>query len=304
MRGRFVLMVGLFMAGLAGCASAPNQKLIEAQTVVAQISDDEEIVSLAPVMVAEAREILSRAQRAQDDAEITHRAELSLIKAQTAKARARQKRAESRAEKTSRQAEDLLLDARAREAQNALRQARQAQRDAALAQQRAAEAQRRAEELRSEAAAERARAQAARSQVETTQDRLNEVQRTLAELNPRLTERGLVLMLGEVLFNFDSANLKLYTQRIMDRVAEFLRANPARPIRVEGHTDSVGDAVINTEFSRARAQSVTDALINRGVSSERLSTQGFGESRPIASNETEAGRRENRRVEIIIGQAP
>ncbi len=294
------LLVGL--CALAGCATAPNPALVDAETAVAEIRSDEGVVRLAPLTVAEAQEILSRAQRAENEAEKTHRAQLSLLKAKTARANARRKNAENRAEELTQKALDLELDARARQAENALRKAEDAQRLAAQARQRAEEAQRCAGELREQAASERARIETTRSRTQTAEQRLRQVQQLLAELKPRLTSRGLVLTLGEVLFNFDSADLKLYTQRIMDQLANFLQENPMYAIRVEGHTDSEGTGTYNLQLSRARAQSVTDALLTRGIEGTRVSTEGFGERRPVASNETAAGRRENRRVEVILSQ--
>jgi len=227
---------------------------------------------------------------------------LSLLKVKTARAQARQKNAEERAEVLNRKIEELELNARARQAQDALR-------EAADAQRRAAEAQRRARELREQAAAERERAQQERSRTEVAegriavaQDRLTELRQSFAELKPRLTDRGLVLTLGEVLFGFDSANLKPYTQRIMERLADFLQTHPKYTQKIEGHTDSVGTATYNLQLSRARAQSVAEALLSRGIARERISVEGFGETRPVASNETETGRRENRRVEVVISQ--
>ena len=317
--------IGLFIVMsllLGGCASGPNPKLVEAQTAVAELGADEDISDLAPVTAAEARDLLSRAERAGDDAQTTHRAQLSLLKVQTARAQARKVKAQARAEASNRKAEELELDARAREAQDALRRAAEARRQAL-------QAQRRAEELRQAAAAERAQAQAAREQARlssspeaapggannrdpdpdalasnsaSASNRLEQIQQTLAELKPRLGERGLVLTLGEVLFIFDSANLKPYTQRIVDRLAGFLADFPRYRIAVEGHTDSEGSAASNAELSSARARVVTQALVARGIDTSRIRTTGYGETRPVASNQTEVGRRKNRRVEVILSQ--
>lgn len=298
------LICGLIAAGLlGGCATTlPNQELLQAEEAVAELSSEADVVRLAPVAVAEAQEILSRAQQAEEQTEVSHKARLSVLKAQTARARARQKSAEIRAEESLRRAEDLQLDARERQAELALRRAAEAQR-------RAREAQRRAEQLRAEAAKERQRAELERERtvvervrIASVADRLGEVQRTLAELKPRMTERGLVLTLGEVLFGFDSPDLKPYTRRIMDRLAGFLQENGSYSIKVEGHTDSVGEAAYNQQLSQSRAQSVTNSLLNNGLAPNRITTRGYGETRPIASNETAAGRRENRRVEVVIGQ--
>lgn len=306
----FLLPALLGVMALAGCASSPNPALLEAEAAVQEVSNDESVVRDAPLRVAEAQEILGRAQRAQDAEEKTHRARLALLKAKTARANARQINAEKQALDMTRQAEDLALDARARAAENALREAQITQRLAAEELRRAEAAQRRARELRAQADRERSQqtsedesqgsAQVTFDQTLSPQQRLREVQQSLAELSPHLSARGLIFTLGEVLFDFESTTLKPYTQRIMDRLANFLQQNSAYGVAVQGHTDSVGDGGTNLEFSRARAQSVSQALISRGVATRRVSTQGFGERQPIASNDTAAGRRENRRVEVIL----
>lgn len=295
---------------LGGCVSSPNPTLLEAEAAVAEVSNDESVVRDAPLRVAEAQEILGRAQRAQDAEEKTHRARLALLKAKTARANARQANAERQAQDMTRKAEDLALDARARAAESALREAQITQRLAAEELRRAEAAQRRARELRAQADRERKEqiigdeslgsAQVTSDQTLSPQQRLREVQQSLAELSPHLSARGLIFTLGEVLFEFESTTLKPYTQRIMDRLANFLQQNSAYGVAVQGHTDSVGDGGTNLEFSRARAQSVSQALTSRGVASRRISAQGFGERQPIASNDTAAGRRENRRVEVIL----
>lgn len=295
-----LLLVALILV-LAGCATVPdNSKLEEARSAVNQVSSDSEIARAAPIAVAEAQEELNKAERAEDAALAVHNAELALLKVQTARAKLRRKRAEQRAERAVRRADDLQLNVRAARAEDALR--------------RAQAAQRRAQELRSEAAAARADAEAARQSAQAARssarsetqrlnsasERLNEVQQSLAELKPKLTDRGLVLTFGEVLFNFDDTTLKPYTQRIVERLAAFLQGNAEYALKIEGHTDNRGTATYNLQLSRARAQAIADALIARGVSTQRLSVVGYGESRPLASNETEAGRRQNRRVEVII----
>ena len=105
---------------------------------------------------------------------------------------------------------------------------------------------------------------------------------------------------GDVTFDTDSAVVQpgLYTE--IDRVAGILTRYPETLIRIEGHTDSVGSEKYNLDLSFRRANSVRDLLVQRGVESSRIQTVGFGETMPVATNATEAGRRLNRRVEIKI----
>jgi outer membrane protein OmpA-like peptidoglycan-associated protein len=113
-------------------------------------------------------------------------------------------------------------------------------------------------------------------------------------------KRGLVLRLGEVLFDFDSARLKKDSIDTLDRVAEVIKKKyPDREIIVEGHTDSVGKRNYNMDLSLRRALSVAGHLKKRG-SGEKLSYRGIGPDKPIADNRTKDGRQKNRRVEVII----
>ncbi len=105
---------------------------------------------------------------------------------------------------------------------------------------------------------------------------------------------------SDVLFDFNSSTLKPGALSELDRVAQVLNRYPETRITVEGHTDSVGSIQYNQQLSERRAQSVKDALVGRGVNPARIDTVGYGETRPIASNETEAGRQLNRRVTILI----
>jgi len=106
------------------------------------------------------------------------------------------------------------------------------------------------------------------------------------------------LVLRDVNFEFDSATLTMGAEQILDDVADKLRANSNVRVRIEGHTDSMGSEAYNQDLSQARADSVADYLMRQGVDAERMRTVGYGESQPVASNDTDAGRAENRRVEL------
>ena len=109
---------------------------------------------------------------------------------------------------------------------------------------------------------------------------------------------------GDVTFDTDSAIVRpgLYTE--IDRIANVLGQYPQTVIRVEGHTDSTGSEDYNMSLSSRRAESVKNLLLQRGVASTRVETMAFGESSPIASNDIEAGRMQNRRVEIKVAPSP
>jgi outer membrane protein OmpA-like peptidoglycan-associated protein len=112
--------------------------------------------------------------------------------------------------------------------------------------------------------------------------------------------RGLVLRLGDVLFDFDSVELRIDSRDKLDRVSEMLKKKyPDREIIVEGHTDNVGGPEYNQRLSKDRASTVAKYLKPK-TGSDKLSYRGFGADKPIADNSTKEGRQKNRRVEIII----
>jgi len=131
-----------------------------------------------------------------------------------------------------------------------------------------------------------------------------ELQRQMAALQAEKTERGMVLTLGDVLFDINEATLAPGASRNIAKIASFMRSYPERQAVIEGHTDSMGDDDYNLDLSRARAFAVRQALIEEGIAGARISTQGMGETLPVASNATSSGRQENRRVEIIFPDAP
>jgi outer membrane protein OmpA-like peptidoglycan-associated protein len=102
------------------------------------------------------------------------------------------------------------------------------------------------------------------------------------------------------LFNFDSDKISESSYSGLNFVASFLKENPSVTVKVDGHTDNIGPAEYNKDLSERRAKSVADYIISKGVDANRVSTQGFGFSRPIASNKTAQGRAKNRRTELTF----
>ena len=127
-----------------------------------------------------------------------------------------------------------------------------------------------------------------------------DLQRQLAELNAKKTDRGIVITLGDVLFEIDRSELKSGTLNNLGKLSAFLAQYPDKTISIEGHTDSVGDDSYNLALSERRASSVKSFLSNQGVSSNRMQVIGKGEGLPVATNDSSSGRQLNRRVEIII----
>jgi len=103
-----------------------------------------------------------------------------------------------------------------------------------------------------------------------------------------------------ILFDTGKASLKPETTSVFVDIIQILNEYPNAKFTVEGHTDSVGSAKLNQSLSEKRANSVRDFLVKEGIAGDRLSAIGYGEDKPIATNNTRAGRKENRRVEINL----
>jgi len=116
-------------------------------------------------------------------------------------------------------------------------------------------------------------------------------------------EIGESLVLNNIFFEFDRATLQKESYAELNRVLPFFSQYPNLKIEIAGHTDNVGSDAYNQKLSEERAQAVMDYLISQGVSSGNITSQGYGESEPVATNETDEGRQENRRVEFrIVGK--
>ncbi|MDR5866558.1 OmpA family protein [Halomonas koreensis] len=107
-------------------------------------------------------------------------------------------------------------------------------------------------------------------------------------------------MPSSVTFGFDSSDLTMQARNALNDVSSVLTQYPETRVNIAGHTDSTGDAAYNQRLSERRAQAVGDYLARTGVASNRLYMSGYGENQPVASNQTEAGRAQNRRVEITL----
>ncbi len=146
---------------------------------------------------------------------------------------------------------------------------------------------------------------ARRSEIARQQELIEENRRLIEELrrrgaDVRPSQRGVVINLPDILFAFDSANLTNEAQRTIHEISDVLRTVKHRSIAVEGHTDSIGTFVYNQQLSERRANSVARELQRNGVQRGQISVTGFGEGSPIATNNTDAGRARNRRVEVIV----
>lgn len=156
---------------------------------------------------------------------------------------------------------------------------------------------------RAQAQASAQQAEQAKAVAQSATARANELEQELKELSAKQTNRGLVVVLQDVLFDIGKAELKSGAQARIDRLAGVLQNHPERHLLIEGFTDSTGSDELNQSLSEQRAQAVKDALTAKGVDGSRIETRGFGKERPVASNKTAAGRQQNRRVEVVFSDA-
>jgi outer membrane protein OmpA-like peptidoglycan-associated protein len=177
----------------------------------------------------------------------------------------------------------------------------------ALAEARLAENQRAAivaERDKAQLEARTAEADAARMAAVGAQQKAAELQREIDAMHAEATDRGLVLTLGDVLFETGKADLKSGTVADLTQLVTFLNKYPERTVTIEGHTDSVGSEDFNLGLSQRRADSVRSYLVRQGIDGSRVTTKGMGESVPVAANESAGGRQQNRRVEVIVSNSP
>ncbi|TDR22520.1 OmpA family protein [Marinicella litoralis] len=159
-----------------------------------------------------------------------------------------------------------------------------------------------AEKAKLMAAAEAAKAEAAIAEAAAAKAAMQQLETELTELKAKQTDRGLVITLGDVLFEFNQADLVNGAARNLDPLVKALNKDMDQKVIVEGHTDNIGSQAYNLSLSEKRANSVKAYLVSQGIDGNRISTQGLGFEFPVANNQTNEGRQQNRRVEIILPQ--
>ncbi|HET7307732.1 MAG TPA: OmpA family protein [Gammaproteobacteria bacterium] len=300
MKYRYPLIIVALTALFAGCASEPpHPRLDRARAEVQQAQANPLVTQYAASALAQAQDALARAQASlqQDQPEETdYLAYIAERRAQIAVANAREAKAKETAQEANIARQQVLQS----ETANAREQAASAQSAAVAAQQQAASAQTAAAAARQQAQAAQTQAALAQTQKAQAQSQLQLLKGKLADLHPRRTSQGIVLTLGDVLFGFGKADLKPSANPTLNELADFLRNHPEAQIAINGYTDNVGSEAYNQQLSAERAESVASALEQRGIDSSRMTTHGFGESDPIATNATAEGRAKNRRVEFVI----
>jgi outer membrane protein OmpA-like peptidoglycan-associated protein len=278
MNAKLLMSVGLVLA-TAGCASVPqrNAALESAQAAVQSAEADPNVSKYAALDMESARKHLEVAEAAamhHDDAAVDQPAYLAAQTARLARARGAAMADDARVAAGQSERTKIQLAARTRDADNAK-----------VAVDNAKMATNAAEGQRDEATENSARLQA-------------EVDRLKATPTPR----GLVLTLGDVLFDTGRAQLNPGSGRKLDQLAQFLTDHPERRVQIDGFTDSIGTDSYNQYLSQQRADAVKSALMSRGIDPQRIGSQGYGKGFPVATNEESGGRQLNRRVEVVIGE--
>jgi outer membrane protein OmpA-like peptidoglycan-associated protein len=326
MNGRIQrLTLAMFMTvAFAACTTAPKQDLAleQVRSQLNELKSNPDLSGYAPLALGEAERALRQAETAQGDQ--THRIHLIYMadrRIQIARTVAQREQLEVEYRELVDDRNAMLIKASQLEADLARREAEQARimsqataEDAQRAREETQEAQQReAESVRSaESAFEEAQqakalaassateAQLAKRETELAVEQADTLRRQLENLQLRQTESGVVVTLGDVLFESGETNLRQEAMASLVEVVDLLQSEPDKKIRIEGHTDATGDSETNLEISERRANAVFEALVSLGVDESRFTTAGMGEDFPIASNDTEEGRDQNRRVDVIL----
>jgi outer membrane protein OmpA-like peptidoglycan-associated protein len=284
MKIRIIVAAAMF-ALIGACATVPPgppPEVVRLQGELDRLHQDQRI---APNAAAELNEadaavsVLAINARHMDAAEYEHRVYIADRLIQTAEAEGLARYAEVRARDLGAERDRLVADSRLRE----LDRARLATADAqALAAQ------------------ERRNAEIARADAAESRSEIDALRTDLADLQTQQTQRGFVVTLGDFLFEVDRAELKPGAARTLDELVHALQDDRGATISIEGHTDGTGSAQHNADLSLRRADSVKGYLAMHGIDPSRITTRGLGQDYPVASNATEAGRQQNRRVEVIV----
>jgi len=290
------LLATLILGACATSQPAPPA-LVEARSTVRSAELDAQVQTQAPLELKKATDSLNRANMLLDKgepmADVSSAAYVASQQAKTAMAVAQAKGNDAAMSTAELERERVRSDMRAAEAQRARAQTGAARQQTAVAEQRAAGAEQRAAGAEQQAAVAQASASDAQQQTAELQKRLNELQ-------AKQTERGMLVTLGDVLFESGRAEVKPGAQNSLNKLAGFLKQYPTRHILIEGHTDNVGSASYNEGLSQRRAGAVQSALMGMGVPANRVTTAGYGKDYPIADNTTDTNRALNRRVEVYI----
>lgn len=304
------LVATVVCAVLAACSAAPTKPdgASSLRSRLTQLQADPELGSRAPLAMKEAEAAVATAEKPQADKVVgAHLVFIADRKISLAQAQAESNFAVDQRKVLGEQRDAMRLQARTEEADSAKRHADAAMADAnnqrvaaESANRRAAAATADADNQKRETDLARNDADAARDAAAAAQSSAAELQRQIDELQAKVTDRGLVLTLGDVLFASGTANLNSGGDNHLAKLAGFLNKYPERTATIEGHTDSVGSDAYNQGLSQRRADAVKSYLVAQGIDGTRLIASGKGEGAPVGDNASTTGRQQNRRVEVII----
>jgi outer membrane protein OmpA-like peptidoglycan-associated protein len=318
------ILVAVALLALAACTTAPKKDLAleQVRTQLDELKANEDLAGYAPLALGEAERALRQAETATgNDTYRIHLIYMADRRIQVARAVAQREQLEEELVRLGEERNDLLVRASQMEAERArfeaeqarlisetqAEDARRAREEAAQAAQREAESQRNAEQAQVEAQQAKAlaassvtAAELARREADLAVEQANTLRRQLENLQLRQTESGVVVTLGDVLFQTGETDLRSEAMDSLVEVVDLLQSEPDKLIRIEGHTDSTGNEEANLRISQQRADAVLEALVSLGVEADRVTSIGMGQDFPIASNDTEEGRAQNRRVDVIL----
>jgi outer membrane protein OmpA-like peptidoglycan-associated protein len=269
-----LLIVGAVTAALAACASPPqrSEQVEQARAEIQTLSQDPLAQQAAGGDLDAARKSMQKAETAlqqkQPPAVVDHYAYLAKRHAEAGEARAAEAHSRQEVARANDERNQIVMQTRNREAANA-----------------------------------QAAAEAAKNQTAAAQAQLASAQQQLADLQAKQTDRGVVVTLGDVLFDTGKSTLKPGATSAIGRLANFLSQNSNTKVLIEGHTDSVGSDDYNIGLSERRARAVATELEARGIPESQIQTLGRGKDMPVATNGTPEGRQQNRRVEIVFSDA-
>lgn len=290
------------LLALVGCASAPEvpPELLAARSAVQSAESDPAVLSHATNELRRATASLAKANMllSQREAlsEISTAAYVAQQQARTAIALTRAKLDEDAIKGADADRERARAEVRTAQAQQAQLRANAAEGRATSAETRALTAEQRAAAAHADAAAAAASAADAQAQAQM-------LQQQLTDLRAQPTDRGALVTLGDVLFEFNRADIKATGHNELRKLADFLKSHPDRQVLIEGHTDALGSNSYNENLSRRRAEAVANALFALGVASPQVTAVGYGESYPVAANNSDTNRALNRRVEVYISDS-
>ncbi len=294
------------LLSLAACATiTPEQKTAyaEAQAEVQRLEADPLANQAASKPLQDARVALTNADEAArrgNGNDVMYWSYLAARRAQVGTAMIAELRARDQIVAATADRDRLLLETQRHRAELAQTQAQRAEERARTAEQQLQEERQQQQAQDTERQLAQTRDQA-EQQVLQAQQQAEEAKRQLEEMQATQTARGMVLTLsGSLLFSTGGDTLEPGAIRPLGNIAQFMERHPMMKIRVEGFTDGRGSDELNDALSQRRAEAVAKALESDGVDASRILSIGRGKSLPVASNDTAAGRQQNRRVELVF----